>query len=113
MMQRLSDQEIASLLAKMTPEQKLEFLEELEEQERRIKLKHAQTSMTAFASAVYPGFKEGAHHRKLAKIFADVSSGKKKRYFRRGFWGSIPIRRSLWRPTRRVCRKISVVACEI
>ena len=78
-MQRLTDQEIASLLAGMTAGQKLEFLEELEEQERRIKLKQAQTSMTAFAHAVYPGFKEGAHHRKLAKIFADVASGKKKR----------------------------------
>jgi len=28
---------------------------------------------------VYPGFKEGPHHRKLAKIFADVAAGEKKR----------------------------------
>ena len=75
----LNPLEINSLLASMTPTQKLEFLEELEEQERRTKLKMAQGSMTEFAKAVYPGFKEGPHHRKLAKIFADVAEGKKKR----------------------------------
>jgi len=63
----------------MTAIQKLEFLEELEEQERRTKLKMAQNSVIEFAKAVYPGFKEGPHHRKIAKIFADVAEGKKKR----------------------------------
>jgi predicted phage terminase large subunit-like protein len=75
----LNPLEIDALLATMTPIQKLEFLEELEEQERRTKLKMAQNSVTEFAKAVYPGFKEGPHHRKLAKIFADVAEGKKKR----------------------------------
>lgn len=75
----LSQPEIDALLATMTPLQKIEFLEELEEQDRRLKLKQAQGSLTTFAHAVYPGFKEGPHHRKLAKIFADVVSGKKKR----------------------------------
>ena len=78
-MQRMTDSEVAALLATMTPAQKLEFLEELEEQERRIRLKKAQTSMTAFAHEIYPGFKEGAHHRKLAQIFKDVAEGKKRR----------------------------------
>jgi predicted phage terminase large subunit-like protein len=78
-MMTLSQPEINALLATMTATQKLEFLEELEEQERRLKLKQAQGSLTSFAHAVYPGFKEGPHHRKLAKIFADVVSGKKKR----------------------------------
>jgi predicted phage terminase large subunit-like protein len=63
----------------MTPQQKLEFLEDLEEQTRRISLKKAQGSMTAFARHIYPGFKEGPHHRKLADIFKDVIEGKKKR----------------------------------
>jgi predicted phage terminase large subunit-like protein len=63
----------------MTPQQKLEFLEDLEEQTRRISLKKAQGSMTAFARHIYPGFKEGPHHRKLAAIFKDVIEGKKKR----------------------------------
>lgn len=78
-MQRLSDSEIAALLKAMTPTEKLEFLEELEEQERRVKLKKAQTSMISFAHEIYPGFKEGAHHRKLAQIFKDVAEGRKKR----------------------------------
>jgi len=76
---RLSDAEIQVLLSSMTPQQKLEFLEDLEEQTRRLSLKKAQGSMTAFARHIYPGFKEGAHHRKLASIFKDVIEGKKKR----------------------------------
>lgn len=75
----LSPAEVDALLAKLSPTEKLEFLEELEEQARRVRLKKAQTSMTAFAHAVYPGFKEGAHHRKLAQIFKDVAEGKKRR----------------------------------
>ena len=35
--------------------------------------------MLGFAMHVYPGFKIGPHHRKLAKIFQDVIEGKKKR----------------------------------
>jgi hypothetical protein len=35
--------------------------------------------MLGFAESVYPGFKIGPHHRKLAKIFTDVVEGKKKR----------------------------------
>jgi predicted phage terminase large subunit-like protein len=76
---RLSDAEIQVLLSSMTPQQKLEFLEDLEEQTRRISLKKSQGSMTAFARHIYPGFKEGPHHRKLAAIFKDVIEGKKKR----------------------------------
>lgn len=75
----LSPTELDALLKTLTPQQKLEFIEELEEQEKRLRLKQAQNSLTAFAHKVYPGFKEGPHHRKLAKIFADVASGKKKR----------------------------------
>jgi predicted phage terminase large subunit-like protein len=75
----LSPTEVDALLATMSPAEKLEFLEELEEQARRVRLRKAQTSMTSFANAVYPGFKEGAHHRKLAQIFKDVAEGKKRR----------------------------------
>ena len=75
----LSQIEVNALLAVMTAKQKIEFLEELEEQQRRAELKKAQTGMVPFAGAVYPGFKEGAHHRRLAQIFKDVADGKKKR----------------------------------
>jgi len=75
----LSSVEINALLKTLTPTQKIEFLEELEEQHRRAGLKRAQGSMTSFAQAVYPGFKEGPHHRKLAKIFQAIANGEKKR----------------------------------
>jgi predicted phage terminase large subunit-like protein len=75
----LNQVELEALLKTLSPQQKLEFLEELDEQERRIKLKQAQESVTAFAQSVYPGFKEGPHHRKLGKIFRDIADGKKKR----------------------------------
>jgi hypothetical protein len=72
-MKRMTDPELQVLLKSMTPQQKIEFLEELEEQERRLRLRNARGDMISFAKEVYPGFKEGAHHRKLAKIFADVA----------------------------------------
>ena len=66
-------------LKDMTTQEKAAFLEELNEKERRVQLKGAQTGPIEFAKYVYPGFKVGPHHRKLAKIFEDVIAGKKKR----------------------------------
>ena len=66
-------------LKDMTTAEKLAFLTDLEKKEERQALKKAQTSMIEFAKRVYPGFKVGPHHRKLAKIFQDVVDGKKKR----------------------------------
>ena len=57
----------------------LELLEDLDVREKRATLAAAKTNMLGFASAVYPGFKIGPHHKKLAKIFTDVIEGKKKR----------------------------------
>ena len=36
-------------------------------------------SFLAFIDHVYPGYKVGAHHRKLARIFEEIAAGKKKR----------------------------------
>jgi predicted phage terminase large subunit-like protein len=66
-------------LSRMTPEEKLDYLQMLDNKEAHIKKNAARTDMIEFAKAVYPGFKVGPHHRKLAKIFADVIDGKKKR----------------------------------
>ena len=66
-------------LKDMTTVEKAAFLEELNEKERRTQLKKAQSDPIEFAKYVYPGFKVGPHHRKLAKIFEDVIAGKKKR----------------------------------
>ena len=63
----------------MTLLEKIELMEMLEERERRSALHNGRTNMIDFAKRVYPGFKVGPHHRKLAKIFQDVIDGKKKR----------------------------------
>ena len=66
-------------LPTLTTKEKLELLEDLDVREKRATLAAAKTNMLGFASAVYPGFKIGPHHKKLAKIFTDVIEGKKKR----------------------------------
>lgn len=66
-------------LKDMTKLEKEAFLADLEKKEHRHELKLAQTNPISFAHAVYPGFKVGPHHKKLAKIFQDVVEGKKKR----------------------------------
>ena len=66
-------------LPTMSVKEKMELLDDLELRERRARLAAAQDNMLGFAAAVYPGFKIGPHHRKLAKIFTDVIEGRKKR----------------------------------
>jgi predicted phage terminase large subunit-like protein len=78
----LNKQELEALmkaLPTMTLQEKMELFEDLEVREKRVSLAAAQHNMLGFATAVYPGFKIGAHHRKLAKIFTDVIEGRKKR----------------------------------
>lgn len=66
-------------LKDMTLAEKMAFLDDLDEKERRFRLKQAKTDPILFAKHVYPGFKVGPHHRKLAKIFEAVMRGEKKR----------------------------------
>jgi predicted phage terminase large subunit-like protein len=66
-------------LPHMTKIEKLAFLANLEKKEDRFQLKKAKSDPIEFAKAIYPGFKVGPHHKKLAKIFQDVVDGKKKR----------------------------------
>jgi predicted phage terminase large subunit-like protein len=78
----LNKQELQALmqaLPTMTLQEKMELFADLEVREKRVSLAAAQHNMLGFATAVYPGFKIGAHHRKLAKIFTDVIEGRKKR----------------------------------
>ena len=76
---KLELEALQKALPHMTPAEKAELLADLEERERRTRLAAAQDNMLGFATAVYPGFKIGPHHRKLAKIFTDVIEGRKKR----------------------------------
>jgi len=66
-------------MSKLSTEEKLEALELLEKAAEYQKRNVARDNMIEFARAVYPGFKVGPHHRKLAKIFTDVIEGRKKR----------------------------------
>ena len=66
-------------MAHMTKFEKLAFLDNLEQKENRAQLKKAKNDPIEFAKRIYPGFKVGPHHRKLAKIFQDVVDGHKKR----------------------------------
>jgi predicted phage terminase large subunit-like protein len=66
-------------LGKLTAAEKLEALELLDKAQEHQQRNLARTDMIEFAKSVYPGFKIGPHHRKLAKIFSDVIAGTKKR----------------------------------
>jgi len=66
-------------LGKLTAAEKLEALDLLDKAQEHKKKHLARTDMIEFAKTVYPGFKIGPHHRKLAKIFAEVIAGTKKR----------------------------------
>ena len=78
----LTPRELAAIqaaLPTMSVAEKIELFEDLEEREKRTSRQLAKTNLLGFAKHVYPGFKIGPHHKKLAKIFEDVLSGKKKR----------------------------------
>ena len=66
-------------LSKLTLAEKVEALELLDKAAEHQRKNLARTDMIEFAKSVYPGFKIGPHHRKLAAIFKDVIDGKKKR----------------------------------
>ena len=63
----------------MSPDEKREFLADLEVWERNQIQNLGQEDLLSFAEHVYPGYKIGPHHRRLAKIFEDIANGKKKR----------------------------------
>ena len=63
----------------MKPAEKREVLHLLEEYENRVRQQAAQKDLLKFAEQVYPGYKVGPHHRRLAKIFEDIAYGRKKR----------------------------------
>jgi site-specific DNA-adenine methylase len=66
-------------LGKLTAAEKLEALDLLDKAQEHKTKNLARSNMLEFAKAVYPGFKIGPHHKKLAKIFTEVIAGTKKR----------------------------------
>lgn len=78
----LSKAELQALqraLPQMSLAEKIELMGMLDKREHRVRVLAAQNNPLGFAQAVYPGFKTGPHHRKLAKIFEAVIRGEKKR----------------------------------
>jgi predicted phage terminase large subunit-like protein len=63
----------------LSSEEKLRTLEEIEVFEAEQIKKVGQDTLLAFADHVYPGYKVGPHHKRLATIFEDIAAGKKKR----------------------------------
>lgn len=72
-------QSIKNLLPTAPPDEKRRILELLREWDSKSVQQVGQQSLLAYAEHVYPGYKIGPHHRRLAKIFEDVAEGKKKR----------------------------------
>lgn len=66
-------------LHSLNAHEKRELLRLLDLQAKRAAVTKAQTDLITFAKEVYPGYKVGQHHRKLASLFEEIASGKKKR----------------------------------
>ena len=63
----------------LSPNEKLEALDEISRYEAEQVKKVGQNDLLSFADHVYPGYKVGPHHRRLANIFEEIAAGKKKR----------------------------------
>ena len=79
---RLTNEQIErvkALLPHASPDEKRRILELLHEWDSQTAKELGAQSLLSFADHVYPGYKVGPHHRRLAKIFEDIAAGKKKR----------------------------------
>ena len=79
---KLTPQKITALkqlLPFASPDEKREILQDLEFWESQQAQSFGQKSLLAFADHVYPGYKVGPHHKRLARIFEDIANGRKKR----------------------------------
>lgn len=72
-------QTLKNLLPTMSVEDKKRTLELLKAWEAESAQLLGRDSLLSFAEHVYPGYKVGPHHRRLAKLFEEVAAGKKKR----------------------------------
>ena len=66
-------------LPNMPEKQKRRTAELLKKYKEEVTREISQDSFLDFVKHVYPGYKVGPHHYKLAKIFEEIAAGKKKR----------------------------------
>ena len=71
--------ELMKAVPTMPPELKRSTLAKIRVFKKDWVQKHGKDNFLDFIAHVYPGYKVGAHHRRLAQIFEDIARGKKKR----------------------------------
>jgi predicted phage terminase large subunit-like protein len=77
-----SDADMQKALANISllpRKEQIELLAELDELEQKQEVTKRQKTFLEFIQHVYPGYKVGEHHKRLAQIFEDIANGKKKR----------------------------------
>ena len=72
-------EKLKSLLPTASADEKRKILELIKVWDSESVQTVGKDSILEFADHVYPGYKVGPHHRRLAKIFEDIAAGKKKR----------------------------------
>ena len=70
---------LKQILPKLDPKKKKKALDLIKKYEAGLTQIAANLSFLDFVKHVYPGYKVGPHHLKLAQIFEDIANGKKKR----------------------------------
>jgi hypothetical protein len=107
-------EELEALFPAADEEQKVKLQKLLKVYKTKVVEKSGKETFLDFIQHVYPGYKVGAHHARLAKIFEAIAKGEKKRVIvniapRHGkselisylapawFWESILIKKLLWR----------------
>ena len=71
--------EIENAFPTMSDAEKRRVLPLLKEYRDGLTQEVAKNSFLDFIHHVYPDYKVGAHHKRLAKIFEEIAEGKKKR----------------------------------
>lgn len=72
-------QTLKNLLPTMSAEDKIRTLELLKTYDSESVQQVGKEDFLTFIDHVYPGYKVGPHHKRLAKIFEDIANGKKRR----------------------------------
>ena len=72
-------QQVLTNISKMPERERIELLSLVDEIDNRKKRNIAQGGLLDFIDAVYPNYKVGAHHKRLAKLLEEAINGDKKR----------------------------------
>jgi predicted phage terminase large subunit-like protein len=66
-------------LPHMSDKERQRNLALLKDYQKEVKQKNGKANFLDFIKHVYPGYKIGAHHARLAKLFEEIAEGKRKR----------------------------------